>query len=199
MKGRAIKYTRSELDFIYKHREVPRRELTEMVNAEFGTSHTLSHIKALCSRKGWMTGRTGCFTKGHVPHPNAGLKGPNKTSFQKGHRPQTWVPVGSEAVDKNGYLKRKIADTGIKKNDWVHVHRQTWEKHHGRKVPEGHIVIFVDGNNRNFEPENLRLISRADNAILNKYKLRNVQSEVKPAAITYGQLVNKTRQMERSR
>jgi hypothetical protein len=146
-----------------------------------------------------MTGRTGCFPKGHVPHPNAGPKGPNKSSFKKGNKPQTWMPVGSETVDKDGYLKRKVADTGTKKNNWVHVHRLTWEQHHGRKIPAGHIVIFVDGNNRNFEPENLRLISRADNAILNKYKLRNVADEVKPVAITYGQLINKSRQMERSR
>ena len=72
------------------------------------------------------------------------------------------MPIGSERVTKDGYLQRKVTDTGYTPKDWVAVSHIEWEKHSGRKVPKGHAVIFRDSNNRNFAPANLELISRAD-------------------------------------
>ena len=42
--------------------------------------------------------------------------------------------------------------------------RRGWRlKHHiGLDVPRGHKVIFIDGNKRNFEPSNLRVVSNAE-------------------------------------
>lgn len=41
-------------------------------------------------------------------------------------------------------------------------HVLTWEKHHGRKVPPGHVVVNLDGDYTNIDPENLYCIPRAD-------------------------------------
>ncbi|EWC39606.1 HNH endonuclease signature motif containing protein [Stutzerimonas stutzeri] len=113
---------------------------------------------------------TGCgrFKPGHQAW-NAGRKGwqaggrAKDTQFKLGHRPSnTWRPIGAERTDKGGILYRKVADTGDKKADWKAAHVLVWEEHNG-PVPEGRIVIFLDRDRQNFDPENLIAVTRAYN------------------------------------
>src|SRR5690606_19473575 len=56
-----------------------------------------------------------------------------ETRFKKGHKPQTWVPVGTEVVDADGYLKRKNRDDappGKSRFNWQFVHVLVWEAAH---------------------------------------------------------------------
>ena len=48
-----------------------------------------------------------------------------------------------------------------------------WENYHHDKVEPSEIVIFLDGNNKNFDINNLKKISRATNATLSKYQAHN--------------------------
>lgn len=106
------------------------------------------------------------FSKGNQPW-NKGKKGwqaggdAEKTKFKPGNRPQTWKPVGTVRVNKDGIIEIKVSDTR-QKSDWQGLHRIIWEKNHG-PIPEGHIVVFRDGNRRNFADENLESIDRAEN------------------------------------
>lgn len=52
------------------------------------------------------------------------------------------------------------------------LNRVIWEHTHGRPVPEKHIVSYQDGNMNNLAPENLQLISMADNARRNSVPAR---------------------------
>lgn len=105
------------------------------------------------------------FQKGLTPW-NKGLSycppGSERGHFQKGSKPQTWKPVGTEKINKDGVLVRKISDTGAKLEDWQPVHKLVWEQHNG-PTPADHIVVFVDKDKRNFAIENLLLVSRAEN------------------------------------
>ena len=112
--------------------------------------------------------RQGQFTAGFKPW-NKGKHGysveQRKSHFKAGNRPPTWVPVGTERWTSPPralphaarYLKRKVAEP----NHWALVHRIVWEQHHG-PIPEGHAVIFHDGDTSNFDINNLRCISRAE-------------------------------------
>lgn len=57
------------------------------------------------------------FKKGNTPW-NCGMNGlpargrSSETQFKKGQKPHTWLPVGSMRVSADGYLQRKISDTG---------------------------------------------------------------------------------------
>ncbi len=113
---------------------------------------------------------TGCgrIKKGDRPW-NAGLKGwqaggrSKDTQFKLGEKPSnTWRPIGAERTSKDGILYRKVADTGDKKADWKAAHVLVWEEHNG-PVPEGRIVIFLDRDRQNFDPENLIAVTRAYN------------------------------------
>lgn len=121
-------------------------------------------IKAFVGNNNLNTGKTGHFEKGHVPY-NKGKHCRNspETEFKPGHIPHNHKPVGSEVVDRDGYLKVKVAEPNV----WKYKHRLLWEQTYG-KIPEGHLVVFRDGNKRNIVLENLALISKSQNAVMNR-------------------------------
>lgn len=115
-------------------------------------------------------GRGYRFPKGNQPwnkgvHWDAGGRSAD-TRFNKGHMPQTWVPIGTERTTKDGILQRKVSDTGVKRKDWRPVHVLKWEKHRG-PVPKGYIVIFRNGDKRDFRIRNLKMVSRGENMVRN--------------------------------
>lgn len=119
-----------------------------------------------------MAKKPGCFKAGSSPWnkgTNYSAPGTERTRFKKGHVPSSWKPIGTERVTKDGYLQRKLTDTGNATRDWVAVSHIEWEKYHGRPVPKGHAVVFRDEDSRNFACENLELISRADLMRRNSY------------------------------
>ena len=109
----------------------------------------------------------GRFIKGHTPW-NKGLKGTtgfSPTRFKTGDRPANWMPVGTERIVE-GYIEVKIGEP----RTWRSKHRIIWERKHG-PVPGGHVVIFADGNPRNFRLDNLLLVTRGELATLNRWGL----------------------------
>jgi hypothetical protein len=84
-----------------------------------------------------------------------------QTRFQPGQRPHTWNPIGHTRTTKDGYLQRKLQDTGVTHRDYVPVHHLVWRMH-GRTVPPGHVIAFRDGNPLNVDINNLELISRLE-------------------------------------
>ena len=99
---------------------------------------------------------------------NAGRKLPGwtrgrmaETQFRAGAKPHTWRPLGSERFSKEGYLQRKVTDTGYPPRDWVSVHILLWQEAYG-PVPAGHAVCFRDGNKTHVVLDNLELVSRRE-------------------------------------
>lgn len=142
----------------------------------------------------------GRFRPGQRPW-NAGLKGWNaggrsrETQFKPGVKPSnTWRPIGAERTSKDGILYRKVADTGIKRDDWKAVHVLVWEEHNG-PLPDGHIVIFKDGNSENFEPENLMALTRAEN--MRRNSISRYGEDYRSAAIRLGWFKRKLNQLEK--
>ena len=91
-----------------------------------------------------------------------------ETQFQPGTRPHTWRPIGTERVSADGYLERKITDTGCTRRDYVPVHRIVWREA-GRDIPPRHALVFRDGNKRNFDLDNLELVTRQELMRRNSY------------------------------
>lgn len=201
MKNKHHQYTEEQLRFLELEAAMPRRELTAAFNARFGTDVSVSAIKGACKRHGFMTGRTGCFAAGHQTW-NAGMKGwqaggrSAETRFGKDHKPHNWQPIGHERLTKEGYLQRKVTDTGDTVNDYVEVHRLLWEEHHG-PIPDGHIVTFRDGDRTHIALDNLMLMTRAESAVINLLGLGRVDAELKPAARTLAQLKLQTNERAR--
>jgi hypothetical protein len=88
----------------------------------------------------WCKGTKGVMTNGV------------ETRFKKGQIPHNIKPIGHLSTCK-GYITIKTEE-GYKK-----LHRVIWEQHNG-KIPPLKLVIFKDGNNRNFDIDNLQLVDK---------------------------------------
>lgn len=146
------------------------REMTGKVNERFGAAYTVEQMKSFYGRKKLHSGVTGYFAPRHIPW-NKGMArysapGTEHTRFQPGELPPTTLPVGSESNTKDGYIQVKIAMPNV----WKLKHRLIWEQAHG-PIPDGHSVMFKDKNKRNFDPDNLMLVSRSQLAIMNHENL----------------------------
>jgi hypothetical protein len=131
------------------------------------------------------------FQPGHSP-ANKGLRRPGwaagrmrETQFKKGNRPHTWLPIGSLRTSKDGYLQRKVTETGYPPRDWVSVHHLVWQRWRG-PIPPGHIVVFRDGNPANRKLANLECISKAEN--LRRNSIQNLPPELRSAIQLAGAL-----------
>lgn len=200
---RVREYTREHVAFLQAHYPShPVAELTRMFNDFFGMDKTPGQIKSLIYRKGILSGRDGMFREGNRPWNDGtkgqGLTGANPGSFRKGNVPYNTRDLGSERIDsKDGYILVKVAepnpytgaDTRFKQK---HVH--VYEQHHG-EVPDGMVVIFMDGDKRNFDPDNLAAVTRSELARLNQYGYSKVPEELKQSVLAMIRL--KTRAFER--
>ena len=171
------------------------KEIQSMMSCKFGFDYTHHQIKGAITRNKLNTGRTGRFEKGHATW-NKGTKGltkANVTSFKKGQKPHNYKPLGSERITKDGYCEIKVSDTGRR---WRPKHVLIYEKHHG-KVPKGSAVIFLDGDKRNFDIDNLYLVTRSQLAMLNKNSLIQKDAELTKTAINVVDLMKKISAMEK--
>lgn len=115
------------------------------------------------------------FKPGHTTW-NKGMKGLHiggiETRFKPGNRTgkarDAYQPIGTERISKEGYLQRKINDDLPLQARWRAVHQLLWEEAHG-PIPDGHAVIFKDGDKQNIALDNLECISRAELMRRNSY------------------------------
>ena len=142
-------------------------EIVELMNKKFDREFTVELVKNAIGRYKLNTGFNGRFKKGNVP-ANKGqkgvcAKGAEKGWFKKGQVSINHKPVGSERTDLDGYTLIKVAEP----NKWQLKHRVIYEKAYG-PIPPNMAVIFLDRNKRNFNINNLALVSREELAIINK-------------------------------
>lgn len=166
------------------------KEITKQMNDKFEYNFSEEQIKGAMARYKLPTGTGGYFKKGSTPW-NKGLKGymgANKTSFKKGTIPPNQVPIGTESITKGGYIKVKVGEP----NKWKLKQRYIYEQHYG-EIPKDCNVIFADKNIRNFDINNLVLVSKAEMLILNKNKLIFEDKELTKAGVNIAKVIDKTK------
>ncbi len=169
--------------------EVSYAEATTLMAEKFEGDFTTRKLKAAAERFKFRTGRTGQFKKGNIPFNKGkkGLIGANITSFKSGKKPTNWVKVGTERVTRDGYIEVKYRDVYQGKKNWRGKHILLWEKVNGA-VPEGCVIIFGDRNKRNFNIDNLLLVTRGQLATLNKKGLIQEDTELTKTGILIADL-----------
>ncbi|EPH66144.1 hypothetical protein D931_01383 [Enterococcus faecium 13.SD.W.09] len=170
------------------------KELTELINRTFDLQLTIAQIKGWKANHKVSSGLTGYFEKGHVPI-NKGTKGMfnvggNKTSFKKGEPARNHKPVGTERIDRDGYVIVKVQDDGPWHKRWRPKHKLEWEKVHG-EIPKGYVLIFLDGNKQNITMDNLKLVTQGQNLQLNRKQWRSENPEATLAGVSLAQLQEK--------
>lgn len=213
MKGQSIAYNSDELAWIEERREWPRNISHGLFVMFFDRRDvSLTNYNALCKRKGWMTGRTGCFAKGERPHnkgkkcePGKGGLHPNarRTQFKKGQLPHNTSYLGHERIDpKDGYVYISIAETnphtGFERR-YVLKHKYLWEQANG-PLADDHCLKCLDGNRQNTDPSNWEAIPRALLPRLaggNRYRkvlaYDDAEPEVRPAILAIAKVEHRIR------
>jgi len=182
------KYTTENIDWLSVNRHLyAERELSAKFYDKFNVLISPSALAQQCYKRGIKPPiiNIGCFKKGQLP-PNKGVKGIRhsiKTEFTKGNRPANSVNVGTEVFAKD-YWKVKVSEP----NKWRLKHNLIWETKHGRSIPKGSAVIFLDSNINNFEIENLLLITRAELLQMNRNNYKLMPKELKPSVLALSKL-----------
>ena len=202
------RWSEDEIQFLKDNvKGITLKELTRKFNKKFNTNlgeSAIANMKNKLRLKSGIVG--GRFEKGHIP-ANKGKKGSmgpeqyekcKATMFKKGNIPANRRPIGSERIDKrDGTILIKVQDGKLEKN-WMGKHRYIYEKVHG-KIPKGHKIIFADGNNRNFDPDNLILVSDAEELIMNRNKLFSKNDEFTRTGVNIAKVLNKVNKRGRKR
>lgn len=205
----ARKYTEEVVEFIlnnYKGRD--NVELSLLINEKFNLNVNHDSVGNFKSRYFKETGislRTGInryqFIKGHKSH-NKGKKWDDymskesqerskRTTFKKGNVPVNHREVLEERIDKNGYIEIKVEEP----KKWMRKQRYIYEQHYG-EVPKGHKIIFADGNNRNFDIDNLIMVSDAENLIMNSNNLRFSNKELTETGHLIAKVMDRSRKLK---
>lgn len=156
------------------------KKCAEMMSEEFNYKFTSSMIEHKANRLG-------------VRKPNNGAnnldpRSPSINWFMKGRPSLNTKPVGTETVmrykDGRIFVTVKIGMP----NKWEFKHRLVYKEHYG-EIPDGYMINFADGNRLNFEPDNLILVSKGENIMLNKYKLRFNDKDLTKTGLTLSKLI----------
>jgi len=147
-------YTEKEVRFLRENvRGRCYAELAWMFNKKFGHSFCRERIGKTIQKLGLSNGLNG--------------------------RPRR--PIGAESIRK-GIAYVKASNTKARGKRWRSRHSLIWEGAHG-KVPKGHVVIFADGDRRNYDLKNLLLVSRAELAQLNKKRFLQGDGDLAKAGL----------------
>lgn len=197
-RGTQIIYSENELAWIKSHCHWPRKKSHQAFCEKFKRSDiTSDNYKALCTRKGWVTGRSGCFEKGILPY-NKGKKmaynaNTARTQFKKGHAPHNTHYLGHERISKDGYVEISVNTknpyTGFERH-YVLKHIYLWEKENGR-LPKEMCLKCLDSNRQNTDPRNWEAIPRGVLPFLNGHRGHNydeAHEELKPTILTLAKL-----------
>lgn len=156
------------------------KKCAEMMSEEFNYNFTSSMIEHKANRLGIRKPRNG--------FDNLDPRSPSINWFMKGRPSLNTKPVGTETVmrykDGRIFVTVKIGMP----NKWEFKHRLVYKEHYG-EIPDGYMINFADGNRLNFEPDNLILVSKGENIMLNKYKLRFNDKDLTKTGLTLSKLI----------
>lgn len=181
-------------------------ELAELLNNKFNlntNADRVSNVKANLKRRKGIDITTGInrggYKKGHIPANKGtkGLTGANKTSFKKGNIPYNHKEIGSERITKDGYIMIKVRDGCLNKN-WELKHRWLYEKEYG-EIPEGYNLIFLDGNKQNLDLDNLKLVSKSEDLIMNNHNLFSTDSAITDTGTLIAKVIDKANKVKQNK
>lgn len=215
MRGHRIAYSAAEMAWLEANYSMVISTYHRDFCAAFAREDvSLVNLHSLRKRKGWSTGRTGCFEKGAEPHnkgvpcaPGTGGRHPNaaRHQFKKGHQPHNTNYLGHERVSKDGYVEISVDEpnphTGYERR-YVLKHRYLWEKING-PVPKG-MALKCLADRLNTDPSNWELVPRAMLPRLNGGRNKKLVAydaappELKPTILAVAKLEYRAREKRRA-
>ena len=73
-----------------------------------------------------------------------------------------------------------------------------WKAHHG-EIPEGHKIIYLDGDKQNVDISNLAMVSDAEHMEMMRRKMRFKNPELTKAGVAVAKLTTATKKAKKRR
>lgn len=198
------RWTSQEDQFLIDYvKGISLNELTDKFNSAFNLNLSESSISNRKVKLGIKSGfNSSYFKKGQTPFNKGkkwedymteeGQKNSLKTCFKKENKPHNYKKIGSEVYDKDNYAYIKVRDNPYeRRKNWISKQRLIYEQHYG-PIPEGYVVIFADGDVKNFNIDNLILVSRQENLIMNNHGLRYHDKDLTKVGVNIAKLIDTT-------
>lgn len=165
-----FKYNPEHLKWLQEnYRLMSAADLTPAFNQQFNLDRTVKSIKVCLRNHKILSGRNGYFQKGHLLN-------------QK--------PLWNERISKRGYVEISVPErdprTGFKTR-YKYKHVWLWEQKNG-PVPKGKLIVFKDSDKRNFEDDNLILVTKAALLSMNMHGYTQASKEVKPCILALSEI-----------
>lgn len=171
-------YTAEQDEWLRRHIENCESfaHLAEMFNRHFNTNVGKYSVSDRCCKQLSIHRNT-----------NSGI-------FKNGEQHAQSYEIGDERIH-DGYVWVKVNDikhcgkvtSKMFKENWVQKHRYVYERQYG-KIPNDHIIIFLDSDKTNFAINNLYCIPRKINAIMNQNHWFSENPELTLTAIKWCEL-----------
>lgn len=218
-------YSEQMLEFLRQNVDgMSMRELAERFNEKFGTDVGRKAIIACVNRRGWGNGRShqsnvfpeearqfmADYCQGNRPREMQRLlreafgrewSVEQIRAYYRKHGLKCgvagrYMPVGALVFRPGEWYYEKVAEGPDSNANWRSKHVLVWEAAHG-PVPEGHMVIFLNGDRRDYALENLALCSWEVGMEVNRRGLRFADPEATRAGLLIAQISQKVRKMEK--
>lgn len=111
--------------------------------------------------------------------------------------PQTYKPIGTIRENTDGYFYIKVSDEGPRAKRWVPYQKYIWQKYYHKKLPKGMIIIFLDGNKRNVNINNLAAVTRAESMYINHMGLHFDDTALSKSGMLIARVMMKAREKSR--
>lgn len=167
-------FTKEQLQFIQDNVWNSNIELARKFNEKFGTNLPPHKMYGAKHRHG---------IKG-APH------GVHGTQFYSGYMKGKVSPRREEAGTKKLWgIKNPTPKCKTDTGEWDSPGRVTWRKVHG-EIPEGYMIRYLDGNPFNNAIENLELVTRSENAMINAKRLFGENPELSKTGLLIAQVMS---------
>ena len=151
---KATHYTQAEEEWLRKNyaNYAAYAELTEALNSTFEKVHSVGSVQDKCTKQ---LGLSGMF---------------NPTAYRAGNVKEQ-CPIGTIRKTGNGCTYIKMLDSaysyqsGYREPYWLPLQKKIWIDQYG-EVPDGKMVMFLDGNQENLDINNLYCIDRKISAAM---------------------------------
>lgn len=188
-----IKHTWTEEQaqtYIENYQNMTYKQLTDLINSKYQLNLSRDQVRYFGRKNDMRTSNT----RHHFKKGNKLWVGGKDTQFKKGHVYKEY-PLGTEKINEEGYTIIKVAMEGKQREKWKFKHRVIYERFYGA-LEKGEMVIFLDGDKRNFDIDNLEKISRGTNAMMNVRKWHTDNAEITKVRILQAKLMSKRAEME---
>lgn len=122
------------------------------------------------------------------------IEATKKTRFKKGNLPPNTL-YDFAITKRNDHNRYSYYHIRLAKSKWQLLHRYIWELYNG-PIPKGHNVQFKDGNTLNCTLENLYLVDRAQQVVVNGQGGKKLPYELRETIKIINQIKKKIKTYE---